>query len=75
MQLYEKLDSLMISNEYKLNESDKCIDYNYESNIYTIICPYLLKPYQFLFGVNPPVLRRRKKNAKFEIISSFKHTY
>jgi len=31
----------MLSNEYKLNESDKCICYQNRNNICTIICLYV----------------------------------
>ncbi|KAK2429298.1 putative mitochondrial protein [Trifolium repens] len=40
-QWHEKFDNVMISNEFKANESDKCIYYKYENNICTIICLYV----------------------------------
>jgi hypothetical protein len=38
---HEKFDNLIISNEFKLNESDKCIYYKYDNDISTIICLYV----------------------------------
>ncbi|XP_058725901.1 glycerophosphodiester phosphodiesterase GDPDL7-like [Vicia villosa] len=38
---HEKFDNLMISNGYKVNESDKCIHYKYENRIFTIIRLYV----------------------------------
>lgn len=38
MKWYEKFDNLIISNEYKVNESKKYIYYKYENNICTIPC-------------------------------------
>jgi len=40
-QWHEKFDNLMISNEFKVNESDKCIYYKHDKNICTIISLYL----------------------------------
>ena len=37
-QWHEKFDNLMISNGYKVNESDKCVYYKSENRICTIIC-------------------------------------
>lgn len=39
-QWHEKFDNL-ISNGYKVNESDKCVYYKYENRILTIICIYV----------------------------------
>ena len=36
-----KLDNLIISNDFEVNESDKCIYYKSKNNIYTIICLYV----------------------------------
>jgi len=33
-------DILMLSNEYKVNESDKCVYHKHGNNICTIICLY-----------------------------------
>ena len=38
MEQHEKFDIVMILNEYKVNESEKCIYYKYENNICMIIC-------------------------------------
>lgn len=40
-QWHEKFDNLMIENEFKVNESDKCIYSKYENNTCTIICLYV----------------------------------
>ncbi|KAK2382392.1 hypothetical protein QL285_069931 [Trifolium repens] len=40
-QWHIKFDSLMTSNEFKVNESDKCIYYKYENGICTIVCLYV----------------------------------
>lgn len=40
-QWHEKFDNLMISNGYKLNESDKCIYNKSEDHICMIICLYV----------------------------------
>jgi hypothetical protein len=42
-QWHETFDNLMLSNEYKVNERDKCIYYEYEyvNNISTIVCLYI----------------------------------
>lgn len=40
-QWHETFDNLMISNGYKVNESDKCVYYKFENNICTIICLYV----------------------------------
>ena len=37
-QWHEKFDNLIISNGFKVNESDKYIYYKYENDICTIIC-------------------------------------
>ena len=37
-QWHEKFDNLIISNGFKVNESDKCIYYKSENDICTIIC-------------------------------------
>jgi hypothetical protein len=37
----KKFDILMLSNDYKVNESDNCIYYKYENNICTVICLYV----------------------------------
>ena len=56
-QWHEKFDSLVISNGFKINESDKCIYYKSENNICTIICLYndLL-----IFGSNIHVMNNVK---------------
>ena len=36
-----KLDNLIISNDFKVNESDKCVYYKFENNICTIIYLYV----------------------------------
>ena len=40
-QWHEKFDNLIISNGFKVNESDKCIYYKSENDICTIICLYV----------------------------------
>ena len=40
-QWHENFDNLIISNGFKVNESDKCIYYKYENDICTIICLYV----------------------------------
>ena len=40
-QWHEKFDNLVISNGYKINESDKCISYKSENDVCTIICMYV----------------------------------
>ena len=40
-QWHEKFDNLIISNDFKVNESDKCIHYKFENDICTIICLYV----------------------------------
>ncbi|KAK2455989.1 putative mitochondrial protein [Trifolium repens] len=40
-QWHEKFDNLMLSNGFKVNESDKCIYYKFENGICTIICLYV----------------------------------
>jgi hypothetical protein len=40
-QWHEKFDNLMISNGFKVNESDKCIYYKSENDTCTIICLYV----------------------------------
>ncbi|KAK2408198.1 hypothetical protein QL285_043729 [Trifolium repens] len=49
-QWHEKFDNLMVSNEFKLNESDKCIYYKTNGNICTIICLYVDD--MLIFGSN-----------------------
>jgi hypothetical protein len=41
MEQHEKYDIVMITNEYKVNESDKSINYKYENDICMIICLYV----------------------------------
>lgn len=41
MKWHEKIDNLIISNEYKANESNKYIYYKYENNICTITYFYV----------------------------------
>ncbi|RZB91539.1 Retrovirus-related Pol polyprotein from transposon TNT 1-94 [Glycine soja] len=40
-QWHEKFDNLIVSNGFKVNESDKCIYYKSINNICTIICVYV----------------------------------
>ena len=40
-QWHEKFDNLIVSNGFKVNESDKCIYYKSVNNICTIICVYV----------------------------------
>ena len=49
-QWHEKFDNLMVSNGFKLNESDKCIYYKSNNNICTIICLYVDD--MLIFGSN-----------------------
>jgi len=55
---YEKFDNIMISNEFKVNESDKCIYYKYDKNICTIICLYVDD--LLIFGSNIPTINSMK---------------
>ena len=48
----------MISNEFKVNESDKCIYYKYDKNIFTIICLYVDD--LLTFGSNIPAINSLK---------------
>jgi len=50
----EKFDNLMISNEFKVNESDKYIYYKYDKNICTITCLYVDD--LIIFGSNIPAI-------------------
>ncbi|CAJ2678824.1 unnamed protein product [Trifolium pratense] len=49
-QWHEKFDNLMVSNGFKLNESDKCIYYKSDNNICTMICLYVDD--MLIFGSN-----------------------
>ncbi|GAU26739.1 hypothetical protein TSUD_317370 [Trifolium subterraneum] len=49
-QWHEKFDNLMVSNGFRLNESDKCIYYKCDGNICTIICLYVDD--MLIFGSN-----------------------
>ena len=49
-QWHEKFGNLMIRNEFKVNESDKCIYCKYDNNICTIICLYVDN--LLIFGAN-----------------------
>ena len=40
-QWHEKFDNLIMSKEFKVNESDKCISYKSENDLCTIICLYI----------------------------------
>ena len=53
-QWHEKFDSLVISNGFKINESDKCIYYKFENDICTIICLYVDD--LLIFGSNTHVV-------------------
>jgi len=53
-QWHEKFDNLMILNEFKVNESDKCIYYKYDKNICIIICLYVDD--LLIFGSNIPAI-------------------
>ena len=57
-QWHEKFDNLMITNEFKVNESDKCIYYKYDKNICTIICLYVDD--LLIFGSNIPAINSVK---------------
>jgi len=48
----------MISNEFKLNESDKCIYYKFDKNICTIICFYVVD--LLIFGSTIPTINSVK---------------
>jgi len=48
----------VISNEYKVNESDKCFYYKYENNICAIIC--LNVEDLLIFGSNVPAINSVK---------------
>ena len=37
-QWHEKFDNLILSKGFKVNESDKCIYYKIENNLYPILC-------------------------------------
>ncbi|GAU49932.1 hypothetical protein TSUD_408340 [Trifolium subterraneum] len=49
-QWHEKFDNLMVSNGFRLNESDNCIYYKCDGNICTIICLYVDD--MLIFGSN-----------------------
>ena len=55
---HEKFDNLIISNGFKVNESDKCIYYKSENNICTIICLYVDD--LLIFGSNIHVVNNVK---------------
>ena len=38
---HEKFDKLIVSDDFRVNESDKCIYYKFENDICTIICVYV----------------------------------
>jgi len=57
-QWHEKFDNLMISNEFKVNESGKCIYYMYDKIICTIICFYVDD--LLIFGSNIPTINSVK---------------
>ena len=57
-QWHEKFDSLVISNGFKINESDKCIYYKFENNICTVICLYVDD--LLIFGSNIHVINNVK---------------
>ena len=48
----------MISNEFKVNENDKCIYYKYDKNIFIIICLYVDD--LLIFGSNIPAINSVK---------------
>ena len=57
-QWHERFDNLMILNEFKVNESDKCIYYKYDKNICLIICLYVDD--LLIFGSNIPAINSVK---------------
>ncbi|CAL0331319.1 unnamed protein product [Lupinus luteus] len=64
-QWHEKFNDLMISNEFKVNESDKCIYYKSENDIYTILCLYVDD--LLIFGSNINVVN----NVKSSLCNNF----
>ena len=57
-QWHEKFDNLIVSNGFKVNESDKCIYYKSVNNICTIICVYVDD--LLIFGSNIHVVNNVK---------------
>ena len=64
-QWHEKFDNLIITNDFKVNESDKCIYYKFENDICTIICLYVDD--LLIFGSNIHAINSVKSllNANF----------
>lgn len=61
---HDKFDGLVISNGYRINESDKCIYYRYVNNVCTIICLYVND--LLILGSNLDVVNETNKRFRSE---------
>ena len=63
---HEKFDSLVISDVFRINESDKCIYYKCADNICTIICLYVDD--LLIFGTNIIVVNEVKSMSSSNFV-------
>ena len=67
IQWYEKFDSVMISNGFKINEYDKCVYVKNTKKWYVIVCFYADD--MLIIGSNNKIIKTTKKmlNSKFDM--------
>ena len=58
-QWHEKFDNIMISNDFKIYECDKCVYAKSTPNGYVIVCLYMND--MLIFGNNNDIIRATKK--------------
>lgn len=65
--LRQKFDSVILENEFKINECDNCVYVKYTNKGYVILCLNIGDMIIFLFGRNNEMIKSTHKKIELEI--------